>query len=161
MPSFDVVSTVDEHEITNAVDQVTREIANRYDFKGSKSAIELKENLIEIVADDDMKLRAVQDVLKQKLSKRGISLKSVDFKKEEKAGGDLIKQEVEIKNGLTQDELKKLNKLVKAEKMKVSCQIQGDQLRVSGKKRDDLQTVIAFFKEKVTDLDLQFENFRD
>ena len=161
MPSFDVVSSVDMAEVGNAVDQTRREIQTRYDFKDSKSEVTQKGELVEILADDDMRLRAVQDILKQKLAKRQVSLKSVTFEDPQKAGGDMLRQEIQIKQGLSTDELKRLNKLIKAEKFKVSSQSQGDQLRVTGKKRDDLQTVIGFLKSKVEDLDLQFTNFRD
>ena len=161
MPTFDVISTVEMQEVRNAVDQVTREITTRYDFRGSKCSVELKELEIIIMADDDMKLSAIQDIIKQKLSKREISLKSVEFTPEEKAGGDMLRQVVKVKQGLTQDELKKINKMLKAQKFKVSAQIQGEQLRVSGKKRDDLQEVITYLKSEVKDLALQFENFRD
>jgi len=161
MPSFDVVSIVDMQEVRNAVDQAKREISTRYDFRGSKSQVELKEALIELLADDDMKLTAIQEILKQKLAKRGVSLKSLAFKDKEKVGGDMLKQEIDIKQGLKQEELKRLNKMIKAQKFKVSSTIQGDQLRISGKKRDDLQTVISHLKTEVEDLELQFENFRD
>jgi uncharacterized protein YajQ (UPF0234 family) len=162
MPSFDVVSEVDMQEVRNAVDQVRREIGTRYDFRGSKSKIELKdEGVVEILSEDDMKLRAVQDIFRQKLAKRQISQKSVIFEPSERAGGDMQRQVVKIKQGLQDDELKKLNKMIKGQKMKVTSQIQGDQLRVTGKKRDDLQTVIGFLKENADDLELQFTNFRD
>ena len=161
MPSFDVVSEVDIHELQNAIDQAKREIATRYDFRGSKSEIALEDLLIKLTADDQMKIKALQEIVKQKLAKRGISLKSVTFKDPQPAGGDLIKQEVVVKQGLTQDELKRINKSVKETKMKVSGQIQGDQLRISGKKRDDLQDVISFLKDNITDLELQYTNFRD
>jgi len=161
MPSFDVVSTVNMQEILNAVDQTKREISTRYDFRGSETSIELSEGLITVVAPDKLKLEAVDLILKEKLAKRGISLKSVEFKDAQKAGGDTLRQEVHVKQALNTDELKRLNKELKTQKFKVSAQIQGDQLRVSGKKRDDLQEVIAFFRSSITDLELQFINFRD
>lgn len=161
MPSFDVVCEVDEQEIKNAVDQARREIDQRYDFRGSKSNVELKEVDIEIISEDDMKLNAVQDILRQKLSKRGVSLKSVSFEDPVAAGGDMKRQLVKVKQGLTDEELKKINKMIKSQKFKVSPQIQGNQLRISGKKRDVLQEVISFLKTEVDDLDLEFTNFRD
>ncbi|MCB0318668.1 MAG: YajQ family cyclic di-GMP-binding protein [Bdellovibrionales bacterium] len=161
MPSFDVVSAVDMQEVKNAVDQVQRELANRYDFKGSKASIELKDALIIILSDDEMKHKALQEVLKQKLAKRNVSLKSVEFKETEKAGGDMLRQEVTVKESLSEEELKKLNKLIKNEKLKVSVSIQGDQLRIAHKQRDMLQDTINFLKEKASDLPLQFTNFRD
>ena len=163
MPSFDVVSKADPQEVKNGVDQALREIDNRYDFKGSKCSIELKEkeNLIILVADDKMKLTALQDILKIRLAKRGVSLKLMEFIDPAPAGGDTLKQDIKIKQGLADTDLKRLNKLVKESGFKVTSQIQGEQLRVSGKKRDDLQMVMSKFKAAVNDLELQFVNFRD
>lgn len=162
MPSFDVVSKVEMQEVKNALDQTSREIGTRYDFKGSKSSVELKEEtLIILMADDDMKLKAVQDILKTKLAKRGVSMKSVEFKDPTKAGGDMLRQEITIKQGLGDDDLKKINKAIKEQKAKVTSQIQGNQIRVTGKKRDDLQEVIAYLRGTMKDLELQFINFRD
>lgn len=161
MPSFDVVSSVDNQEVLNAVDQSQREMANRYDFKDSKSTVELKDENIEIMADDDMKLNAIHVILKTKLAKRGVSLKLLEFKEPEKAGGDMLRQSVIVKQGLNTDEVKRLSKLIKQKKMKVQPQIQSDQLRVTGKKRDDLQEAIQLLKTEASDLELQFTNFRD
>jgi uncharacterized protein YajQ (UPF0234 family) len=161
MPSFDIVSTVDMQEVKNAVNQVQREITTRYDFRGSKAEIALEENLIKVLADDQMKLSAIQDLVGQKLGKRGVSLKLIEFKEAQKAGGDMLKQEILVKQGLEDKELKKINKEVKGMKAKVTCQIQGDQLRVTGKKRDDLQGVISHLENSIEDMDLQFINFRD
>lgn len=161
MPSFDVVSEVDQQEIRNAVDQSQRELKTRFDFRGSKSSVDVKDQDIQIIADDDMKLSAVQDILKQKLSKRGISLKSVEFTDPEKAGGDLLKQLIKVRQGLKDEELRKMVKAIKGKKMKVTSAMQGDKLRVTGKKRDDLQNIIEFLKQEVSDIDLQFINFRD
>lgn len=161
MPSFDVVSEANMQEVKNAVDQVHREITTRYDFRDSKSMIELEETTIKLLADDKMKLGAIQEVLKQKLAKRGVSLKTVEFKDPEPAGGDMIRQLVLVKQGLSDEELKKINKAIKASKIKVSSQIQGAQVRVSGKKRDDLQTAIATLRTEFKDLELQFTNFRE
>lgn len=161
MPSFDVVSKVTMHEVGNAVDQVQREIATRYDFRGAKVAIELNDNLIVLTASDDTRLKAMQQILREKLAKRNVSLKSIEFEETKKAGGDTLRQEVKVKEGLTTEELKRLTKLVKEGKFKVTAQIQEDQLRVSGKKRDDLQEVIHHLKTNVSDLELQFINFRD
>lgn len=161
MPSFDVVSEVDKQEIVNAIDQVRREMTTRYDFKGSKSSVELEEFEITILADDDMRLNAITDILRQKLAKRQVSLKLLDFADPRPAGGDMIRQVITVKNGLKDEELKKLSKMIKETKIKVQPQIQGEQLRVSGKKRDELQQVIAHLKQNATDLELQFINFRD
>jgi len=161
MPSFDVVSKVNMQEVSNALDQCSREIAQRYDFKASKSKVELLENDVVIVADDKMKLAAVQDILRLKLAKRGVSLKSVTFEDSVAAGGDTIRQVVKIKQGLGEDDLKALNKQIKNMSVRVTSQIQGDQLRVTGKKRDDLQEVIAHLRTAMQELDLQFINFRE
>lgn len=162
MPSFDVVSEADLQEVKNAVEQVKKELVGRYDFRGSKSSVELEgEAAIIIVADDKMKLEAVQEILRTKLAKRGVSLKTVTFKEEQPAGGNTLRQVVEVKQGLADDELKKLTKEIKAQKWKVTAQIQGEQLRVSGKQRDDLQEVISHLRKTFTDLELQFTNFRE
>lgn len=161
MPSFDVVSEVEMLQVSNAVDQTIREIGTRYDFKGAKATVEQNDAQIVILADDDMKLRAIQEILRQKLAKREVSLKLVEFGDPKKVGGDMIRQEVTIKQGLKTEELKKLIKLIKGEKFKVTSQIQGEQLRVTGKKRDDLQTVISFLKVSAPELELQFTNFRE
>lgn len=161
MPSFDVVCTVDQHEVTNAVDQTKREIGTRFDFRGSKSSIEAEEKDLVILTEDDMRLKAIQEILRQKMAKRGISLKLLDFQDPESAGGDMIRQRVTVKDGLTTEELKKLAKLIKSAKLKVQPQIQEDKLRVSGKKRDDLQQAISHLKQEAPELELQFINFRD
>ncbi|MCB0330889.1 MAG: YajQ family cyclic di-GMP-binding protein [Bdellovibrionales bacterium] len=161
MPSFDVLSEADEHEVRNAVDQTAREMKTRYDFKGSKAEISLDGLEISMLADDDMRLKAVVEILKTKLAKRQVSLKLLEFDDAKPIGGDMIKQVVRVKNGLKDEELRKLTKLVKGSKIKVQPQIQGEQLRITGKKRDDLQEVIALLKEQASDLELQFSNFRD
>lgn len=161
MPSFDVVCEADMHEVGNAVDQTAREITTRYDFKGSKAEISLKDNLIEILADNDMKLQAVQQILRQKLAKRDVDLNAVDFQNPQKASGNMLRQEVTVKQGFTPEELKQLNKSIKELKIKVTSQVQGEQLRVTGKKRDDLQAVMAHLKASIPELSMQFNNFRD
>ena len=163
MPSFDVVSEVNMQEVKNAVDQAQREIATRYDFRNSKTTMELDEkaSTITLLADDKMRLAATVDILKQKLSKRSVSLKSAEFVDAVAAAGDMLRQVVKIKMALTEEERKRINKLIKETKMKVTSQIQGDQVRVTGKNRDDLQTAIAHLKSSVNDVDLQFINFRD
>lgn len=162
MPSFDVVSKVDIQEVKNGLEQARREIGTRYDFRDSKSEIDFKdEALIVILADDQMKLQAVRDILQTRLAKRGVSLKSLEFKDPTKAGGDMLRQEIVVKQGLKEDELKRVNKCIKEAKLKVTSQIQGDQVRVTGKKRDDLQTAISALRSSITDLELQFVNFRE
>lgn len=162
MPSFDVVSQVDLQEVDNAVNQARKEINTRYDFRGSKCKIDLEENTITLHAEDKMKLEAMQGMLREKMAKRGISARSLDFKEVEDAFAGTYRQKVFVKQGIEQEEGKKIVKLIKDEKLKkVQAQIQQDQVRVTGAKRDDLQGVIALLKEKVTNLDLQFINFRD
>jgi uncharacterized protein YajQ (UPF0234 family) len=163
MPSFDIVSEVDLQEIDNAVNQAKKEIETRYDFKGSKCAISYERSgSIKITADDTMKLRSVNDILIQKLSKRGVSTKSLEYKEHERGSGDTIRQELVIKEGIKQDDAKRVVKVIKESNIKkVQGQIQGEQVRVTGPKRDDLQQIIQYIKENVTDLDLQFTNFRD
>ncbi|MCL4139593.1 UNVERIFIED_CONTAM: hypothetical protein GTU68_024745 [Idotea baltica] len=162
MPTFDVVSTVDLQEVDNAVNQARKELNTRYDFKGSKSKIEHENDAITLVADDSMKLKAVVEIISQKMTKRGVSTRSLDFKEVEKASGDIVRQKVMIKQGISTENGKRIVKVIKDKKLKkIQAQIQGDQVRVSGPKRDDLQGVIELLKESVTDLDLQFVNFRD
>ena len=163
MPSFDVVSEVDMQEVKNAVDQVSREIQTRYDFKDAKASVELKEKegLILVIAPDKMKLAAMQEIMRLKLSKRAVSLKSVKFEDPTPAGGDSLRQNVTVKQSLSEEERKRVTKLIKELKLKVTSQIQGDQVRVTGKKRDDLQEAIAALKSNATDLELQFTNFRE
>ena len=163
MPSFDVVSEVNMQEVKNAVDQTQREIATRYDFKDVSATVDLqeKEGKISLHASDKLRLTAMQEILRQKLSKRNVSLKSVTFEDPQSAGGDTIRQTVTVKQALSEEERKRINKLIKEAKLKVSSQIQGEQVRVTGKKKDDLQAAIAHLRASVTDVELQFTNFRD
>lgn len=161
MPSFDVVSEIDIAEAENAVQNVTREIGTRYDFKGSKSSVEMKDGVITILADDDMKLRQMHEILQGNMQKRGIEPGSLDYQKEEQAAGQSLRQNVLLKEGIAKDLAKDLVKKIKGEKFKVQVAIQGEELRVTGKKRDDLQDVIAFLKGLKIDQPLQFNNFRD
>jgi len=161
MPSFDVVSTIDLQEVDNAVNQVKKEITTRYDFKGAKSSIEYDKEKITILADDNMKLKAIQEILAQKLVKRGIGLRSLEYKEPEKASGDALRQLVILKQGISTDDGRKIVKLIKDQKLKkVQGQIQQDQVRISAPKKDDLQKVISLLKAEI-DLELQFVNFRD
>ena len=161
MPSFDVVCEADSNEVRNAVDQANREISNRFDFKGSDSRCELAENLITIHADDDFKAGQVLDILNNKMAKRNIDLGFLEPGEVRKAGGDTVVQPVKLHHGLDQALAKSLVKLVKSSKIKVQAAVQGDQLRITGKKRDDLQEVIALLKAADVDRPLQFVNFRD
>ncbi|BDU69324.1 YajQ family cyclic di-GMP-binding protein [Geothrix oryzae] len=159
--SFDVVCKVDLDEVKNAVSQAMKEIGQRYDFKGSVSKIELKDDkILVLTSDDEVKLKAVIDVLQTKLHKRGVSIRSMEYGKIEPAAKGTVRQEVTIHQGIPVEKAKGLIKAVKDAKIKVQASIQGDQLRVSGKSRDDLQEVIALFKKDDQGLDLQFTNYR-
>ena len=161
--SFDVVSEVNMQEVKNALDQTAKELSQRFDFKGSKSRVTLEEEVkaLVIVSDDDAKLKSVIDILQNKFVKRGISLKALDYGKVEKALAGTVRQRVVIRQGIASDKAKDITKAIRDGKFKVQAQIQGDQLRVTSKSRDELQTVIAFLKEKDFGIPLQFVNFRD
>ena len=162
MPSFDVVSEVDRQELRNAVDQAQREMANRFDFKNTNSSIEQNELVITIRTISEEKARAVRTLLEEKFVKRGMSLKGIDWGKFEQASGDTVRQVVTVKVGINSDKAREINKLIKEKGPKgVSSQTQGEQIRVTGKKRDDLQAVIALLKASDLEVPLQFENFRD
>ena len=160
MPSFDIVSEVDKHELTNAVDQMNREIANRFDFKGSDAKVTLKELEMNLEADSDFQLKQMRDIMVNKLSKRGIDNRSLDRGKVEERGLRAY-QTITVKHGIDKEDAKKITKMIKDKKFKVQAAIQGEQVRVTGKKRDELQAVMAFLKESDLDLPLQFNNFRD
>lgn len=161
MPSFDVVSKTDLQEVDNALNSVSREITTRYDFKNSKSSIERKEDDITIIADDNYKLEAIQDMLKVHITRRQLDSKALDFGTPQKAAGNTLRQVVKIKQGLESEIAKKIVKEIKAEKLKVQASIRGDELRIDGKKRDDLQEAIAFIKKMDLPLPLQYTNFRE
>ncbi len=160
MPSFDTVSEVDMHEVANAVDQSNREIGTRYDFKGSSAKIELGGEALTLVADSEFQLGQVRDILHTKLAKRGLDLRSLQAGKIE-PGNRQVKQGMTVQQGISQDDARKIIKLVKEAKLKVQVSIQGDKVRVAGKKRDDLQAVIALLRAAPVDLPLQYINFRD
>ena len=162
MPSFDVVSRTELPEVDNAVQGAMREIGTRFDFKGSQCSIERTEEVLTICADDDLKLKQVQELLRGYLAKRKVDHKALDFGEPEKASGNTIRQTIQIKQGIARDLAQKVVKEVKAAKLKkVQVAIQGDELRVTGKKRDDLQAAIALIKEMKLDQPLQYVNFRD
>jgi uncharacterized protein YajQ (UPF0234 family) len=162
MPSFDVTSDVDMQEVRNAVDQAAREIATRFDFKGTDSSIELKDNQIDLHAPTEDRLRALVQVLEEKLVRREVSLKALHYNKVEEAAKSTVRQQVDLQAGISQDHAKKINAAVKSLGLKgVTSQAQGEQVRVTGKKRDDLQAVIASLKEQDLGIPLQFGNFRD
>jgi cyclic-di-GMP-binding protein len=161
MPTFDVVSKVNWHEVDNALGQAVKEVGQRYDFKGSETTIELVDKAFQIESSDEFKINAAVEVLEGKLAKRGVALACLDKGKIEPASGSRVRQKIGIKAGIETETAKKIVKDVKATKMKVQVAIQADSLRVSGKQRDDLQEAIAFLKKGSYGLPLQFENFRD
>ena len=161
MPSFDVVSKLDQHEVDNARNQASKEIAQRYDFKGTETTIEQTEEGIVIRSNSEGRLDAARDVLETKMVRRQVSLKSLDPQQPQPAGGKMWRQLIKLKEGVSKEKAKEIVKSVKDSKLKVQASIQGDAVRVSGKKRDDLQSTIAMLKERDFDLPLQFVNFRD
>src|SRR3954451_4202948 len=161
MPSFDVVSEANVVEVKNAIDQANKEISTRFDFKGSDARIEQKERELTAFADSEFQLGQVRDVLTNRLVKRNVDVRFLDIGKIEKIGGDKVKQLIKIKNGIDSDAAKKIVRLVKDSKMKVQATIQGDAVRIIGAKRDDLQAAIALLRKEVTELPLEFNNFRD
>ncbi len=160
MPSFDVVSEIDAHELANAVDQMNREISNRYDFKGSDAKVELKEKVLNVEASSEFQVQQMEDIIYSKLAKRNIDTRCLDKGKIEERGKRAF-QTITIKQGIDKELGKKMTKLVKDSKLKVQAAIQGEQLRVTGKNRDDLQAAIALFRQSDIELPLQFTNFRD
>ncbi len=162
MPSFDVVSQLDLQEVDNALNQARKEVAQRYDFKDTATVIDWdKKEKITVDSADEFKVKAVDDVLREKLAKRQVSLKAVDFGKVEPGHAGRAKQEIKLKQGIDADRSREIVKLVKDRKLKVQAQIMGDQVRVSGKKRDDLQAAITAIRARDFDLPLQFINFRE
>lgn len=160
MPSFDVVSEIDMHEFNNALEQANREVANRYDFKGSDSKFEFADKLITLDAGSELQCQQMLEILFLKASKRGIDLVSFDAE-EAKQSGKRMTQKVTLRQGIDKDMAKKIVKSIKSSKLKVQAQIQGEQVRVTGKKRDDLQEVMQYLKNAELGIPLQFDNFRD
>jgi uncharacterized protein YajQ (UPF0234 family) len=162
LPTFDVVSQVDMQEVRNAVDQASREVSTRFDFKGTDSTIELGEKSIELHTESDQRLKALTQVLEEKLVKRKVSLKALDYGKVEEAAKGTVRQTVTLSVGINADKAREIGKFIKGLGLKgVSHQMQGDQLRVSGKKRDDLQDAIQAMRDQDFGIPLQFVNFRD
>jgi uncharacterized protein YajQ (UPF0234 family) len=160
MPSFDIASKLDIQEVDNAINIARKELGNRFDFKNSQSEIQFDKKSITLISDDDYKLKQLNDILTQKLIKRGISTLSLDYGKAEPAGGRLIRQKVTFKEGISPEYAKKINKLIKDSKLKVTSQVMDDIVRVTGKKIDDLQSVMALLKSSDIDLPMQFINMR-
>ena len=161
MPSFDIVSELNKVELKNAVDQSMKEIANRFDFKGSDARVEQSELSITLYADDEFKLGQVRDLFVGKASKRGIDVRTLDTKNMEKIGGTKVKQQIVVKEGIEQEIGKKIVRLLKDSKMKVQGSIQGDAVRISGAKKDDLQAAMQLVRTSVEEIPVQFQNFRD
>ncbi len=161
MPSFDIVSQVDQQEVRNAVEQTNKEVSNRFDFKGSDARVEQKELELTVFADDEFKLGQVLDVLRGRMTKRNVDVCCLELGNVEKISGDKVKRPVNVKVGIAQEKSKQIVKLVKDAKLKVQTAIQGDALRVSGAKKDDLQAAIQLVRKSVTDQPIQFINFRD
>jgi len=160
--SFDIVSKVDMQEVDNAMNQARKEIIQRYDFKGSKSSIELKEKEMEIVliSDDDFKMKAVVDILQSKFVKRSVPLKALTYGAIEQAGGNTVRQVIKLQNGIDKENAKLITKMIKDSKLKVQSQIMEDQVRVSGKSKDDLQSVMAMLRQADLKFAIQFTNYR-
>ena len=161
MPSFDTVLEADFVEVKNAVDNSAKEIGTRFDFKGSSAGLELKDKEITLFGDADFQLQQVEDILRNKLTKRNVDVRFMDVQKKKKIGGDKVKQVVKIKNGIESELAKKIQKLIKESKMKVQAAIQGDAVRITGAKRDDLQAAMALIRKELPDHPLSFNNFRD
>ena len=161
MPSFDTVCDPDMVEVKNAVENAAKEIGTRFDFKGTSAAIELKDKDITLLGDAEFQLQQVEDILRNKLTKRNVDVRFLDVGKVEKMGGDKVKQVVKVKSGIAGEDGKKIQKLIKESKLKVQAAIQGDSVRVTGAKRDDLQAVMALLRKDMADLPLSFDNFRD
>lgn len=158
--SFDLVSQVNMEEVKNAINQTTKEISQRYDFKNSKTEINLEEENIKVIADDDFKLKSTIDILQTKMIRRNVSVKNLDYGKAEDASGGMVRQLIKVKQGIETEKAKKIVKDIKGLKIKVQAQIMNDQVRVSGKNKDDLQQAIHFLKGQDYELELQFINYR-
>jgi cyclic-di-GMP-binding protein len=161
MPSFDMSSEVNKVELKNAIEQANKEISTRFDFKGSDARVELNELELNLYADDDFKLKQVIEVLNSKCAKRNVDVRSFDAQSIEKVSGGTVKQPITVRNGIESEKAKSIVKLIKESKIKAQASIQGETVRVTSAKRDDLQAVITLMKRSVTDIPLQFGNFRD
>ena len=161
MPSFDTVCEANLVEVKNAVENTAKEIATRFDFKGTSASIEIKDKDITLIGDADFQLTQIEDVLRNKLTKRNVDVRFLDIGDVQKIGGDKVKQVIKVKNGIESELAKKIQKLLKESKLKVQGAIQEDKVRVTGAKRDDLQAAMALIRKDVTDVPLSFDNFRD
>jgi len=161
MPSFDTVCEADLVEVKNAVENTAKEICTRFDFKGSSAAIEIKDKDITLFGDAEFQLAQVEDILRNKMTKRNVDVRFLDLGDVQKIGGDKVKRVVKVRNGIESELAKKIHRLIKDSKLKVQAAIQGDAVRVSGAKRDDLQAAMALLRKEITDIPLSFNNFRD
>ena len=161
MPSFDIVSKTDMTSVENALQGVAKEMQVRYDFKGSKSEVSKDDEVITILADDELKRRQVEELLITHLTRKGVDTKALEFGRLEQAAGNMVRQTIQVKQGVQREVAQKIVKAIKSSKLKTQATIQGNEIRVSGKKRDDLQATMAMIKSLDLDLPLQFENFRE
>ena len=161
MPSFDTVCEANLVEVKNAVENTAKEIATRFDFKGTSASIEIKDKDITLIGDADFQLTQIEDVLRNKLTKRNVDVRFLDMGDVQKIGGDKVKQVIKVRNGIETEVSKKIQRLIKDSKLKVQAAIQGDAVRVTGAKRDDLQAAMALIRKDIADLPLSFNNFRD
>ena len=161
MPSFDTVCEADVVEVKNGVENTAKEIATRFDFKGTSATIEFKDKEITLIGDSDFQLAQIDDILRNKLTKRNVDIRFLDKGDVQKMGGDKVKQVVKVRNGIASEDAKKIQRIIKDSKIKVQASIQGEAVRVTGGKRDDLQAVMALLRKDITDLPLSFDNFRD
>ena len=161
MPSFDTVCEADLVEVKNGVENTTKEITTRFDFKGTSASIEIKDKEITLIGDADFQLTQIEDVLRNKLTKRNVDVRFLDKGDVQKIGGDKVKQVIKVRNGIEAELAKKIQRMLKDSKLKVQAAIQGDAIRVTGAKRDDLQAAMALIRKDVTDVPVSFNNFRD
>ena len=161
MPSFDTVCEADVVEVKNGVENTAKEIATRFDFKGTSATIEFKDKEITLIGDSDFQLAQIDDILRNKLTKRNVDVRFLDKGDVQKMGGDKVKQVVKVRNGIASEDAKKIQRAIKDSKMKVQAAIQGEAVRITGAKRDDLQAAMALIRKEMPDLPLSFDNFRD
>ena len=161
MPSFDTVCEADLVEVRNAVDNTIKEIGTRFDFKGTAASVELKDKDITLIGDAEFQLSQIEDVLRNKMTKRGVDVRFLDRGEVQKMGGDKVKQVIKVRNGIETEVSKKIQRLIKDSKLKLQASIQGDAVRITGTKRDDLQAAMALLRKELADVPLTFDNFRD
>ena len=161
MPSFDTVCEADVVEVKNGVENTAKEITTRFDFKGTSAAIEFKDKEITLIGDSDFQLAQIDDILRNKLTKRNVDIRFLDKGDVQKMGGDKVKQIIKVRNGIASEDAKKIQRVIKDSKMKVQAAFQGEAVRITGAKRDDLQAAMALIRKEMPDLPLSFDNFRD